>query len=341
MNGWSAQGTGKGTPASEQEPSQTAPAFTSAPLQPQRAHGEALPAPSALPDWNLLRAFLAVVDAGSLTGAARQLATSQPTLSRQIGELESSLGVVLFERVARGLQLTVAGQVLVPGARQMQQAAHGISLAALGQTQELAGTVRLTASEMTSVWVLPPILAQLRRQHPQIQIELLVSNVQENLLERQADIAVRHIRPSQTGLVARKIGDAPMGGWAHSDYMERLERPFDLARAEDYDWIGYDRSDVLLRAFRSAGIQAERNFFKLRCDNQVAGWQLALNGLGIAFATAYVARQTPGMQQVLGAQQVGYLPVWLTAHRELRQSARIRLVFDALAQGLQRMVEPA
>lgn len=333
----------KGSPASGPEPSQPPAdeAITSAPLQAQRLRDEALPAPSAPPDWNLLRAFLAVVDAGSLTGAARQLATSQPTLSRQIGELESSLGVILFERVARGLQLTVAGQVLVPWARQMQQAAHGIALAALGQTQQLAGTVRLTASEMTSLWVLPPILVQLRRQHPQIQIELLVSNAQENLLERQADIAVRHIRPSQSGLVARKIGDAAMGAWAHSDYLQHMGGHFDLSRAAAYDWIGYDRSEVLLRAFRAAGIPAERDFFQLRCDNQPAGWQMALNGLGIAFATAHVARQAPGMQQVLGVEQVGYLPVWLTAHRELRHSARIRLVFDALALGLQRMVEPA
>ena len=293
---------------------------------------------SGLPDWNLLRAFLAVVDTGSLTGAARQLATSQPTLSRQIGELERVLGVILFERVARGLQLTGAGQVLLPWARQMQQAAHGMALAALGQTQQLAGSVRLTASEMTSVWVLPPLLAGLRRRHPEIQIELLVSNMQENLLERQADIAVRHVRPTQGGLIARKIGVAAMGAWARRDYVERVGGHIDMERAHEYDWIGYDRSDALLRAFRAAGIPAQREFFNIRCDNQVAGWQMALHGVGIAFATAHVARQAAGMQQVLGAEQVGYLPVWLTAHRELRHSARIRLVFDALAEGLHDMV---
>ena len=157
-------------------------------------------------DWNLLRAFMAVVDAGSLTGGARILATSQPTLSRQIAALETSVGVALFERVARGLRLTVAGEALLGPARQMQEASLSVSLAALGQTQQLAGTVRLTASEMGSAYVLPEIVAKMRHAHPEIQIELLASNRVENLLERQADIAIRHVRPAQDSLVARCLG---------------------------------------------------------------------------------------------------------------------------------------
>lgn len=290
------------------------------------------------PDWNLLRAFLAVVDAGSLTGATRLLATSQPTLSRQIAELESSVGVALFERVARGLRLTASGEALVWPARQMQTAAQAISLTVLGQTQQLAGTVRLTASEMTSAYVLPTILTRLRHTHPEIQIDLVASNRVENLLERQADIAIRHTRPTQSSLVRRHVGDARLGAFAHIDYLTRVGGRIDLARASDYDWIGHDTSDMVLRGFRAAGLPVEREFFSFRCDNHVVGWQAALAGLGISFAPFSVAACWPEMRPVLPDGMIPKMPVWVTAHRELRHSARIRVVFDTLMDGLQVMV---
>lgn len=285
-------------------------------------------------DWNQLRAFVAVVEAGSLTAAARLLATSQPTLSRQIADLEATLGMALFERVARGLRLTAAGESLLPAARQMQAAARAASLAALGQSQDLRGTVRLTASEMTSAFILPDVLRPLRQAHPEIQIELVASNRMENLLDRQADIAIRHARPTQTALMAQCLGETPVGAYAHADYLARFGGEVDLQRAGDYDWIGLDTSDMLLRGFREAGFPVVREFFALRCDNMIVGWQMALAGLGIALAPAVVAARWPRMQAVLPAERIPKLPVWLTAHRELRQSARIRVVFDTLAAGL-------
>ncbi|MHB1676974.1 MAG: LysR family transcriptional regulator [Sulfuriferula sp.] len=289
-------------------------------------------------DWNLLRVFLAVVDAGSLTGATRLLSTSQPTLSRQIAELESMLGVVLFERVARGVRLTIAGKTLLPPARQMETAAQLLSLTALGQTQQISGTVRLTASEMFSAFVLPKILAPLRQTQPQIQIELVASNRLENLLERQADIAIRHTRPKQGGLVAKRVGDVCIGAFAHTDYLIRVEGKVELSRAAEYDWIGMDSSDILLRGFRKAGLAVERDFFAFRCDNQIVGWQAALAGVGIGFAPVAIAKRWPEMQRVLLEVPIPKMPVWLTAHRELRSSTRIGLVFDALAEGLQRIL---
>lgn len=286
-------------------------------------------------DWNLVRAFLAVVDAGSLSGATRLLATSQPTLSRQIAELERSIGVTLFERVARGLHLTVAGETLVPAARQMQVAAQVMSMKVLGQSQEMAGTVRITASEMTATYQLPPILAALRRAHPEIQIELLVSNRIENLLERHADIAVRHMRPNQAGLIAKSLGKMALNGYAHVDYLERVGGSIDLRNAALYDWIGYDTDDLLIKGFRAIGIAVERDFFATRCDNLVTDWHMTLAGMGIGITAEVVGSQYPQMRAVLPSNLVPPLPVWLTAHRELRQSARIRVVFDALAKGLE------
>lgn len=285
---------------------------------------------SALPDWNLLRAFLAVVDAGSLTAASRLLHTSQPTLSRQIAELESLLGITLFERAARGLRLTATGMSLVAPARSMESAAQAISLSALGQTQQLEGCVRLTASEMTSAFILPPILQRLRQNYPQIQIELLASDNVENLLERQADIAIRHIRPQQGALVAKRLGEVNVGAFAHRSYLARIGGSVDWQHPERYDWIGLDASDRLLRAFQEAGVPVTREFFAFRCDNPVVCWQAALAGLGISFAPYCIATLWPEMQPVLPMEMIPAMPMWLTTHRELRHSARIRVVYDAL-----------
>ncbi|MBI3525356.1 MAG: LysR family transcriptional regulator [Betaproteobacteria bacterium] len=290
-------------------------------------------------DWNLIRAFLAVVESGSLTGAAKILAASQPTLSRQIGELELRVGAALFERVARGLRLTQAGEALVAPARQMQLAAQALSLTALGQSQQVAGTVRLTASEMTSAYLLPEILAGLRRAQPEIQIELVASNRIENLLERQADIAIRHTRPSQGGLIARRIGELGMGAYASAEYLARVGGKVDARRPQAYDWIGYDSTDLLLRGFRKAGIPVSRELFGFRCDNHIVDWEAAVAGVGIGFAPNVTAKRWPKMRSVLPKKMVPPMPVWLTVHRELRSSLRIQRVFDALAAGLLRLVD--
>jgi DNA-binding transcriptional LysR family regulator len=295
----------------------------------------------AAPEWHLVQSFLAVVDAGSLSGAARLLGVSQPTLSRQMAALGARVGAELFVRSARGLRLTDAGLALVEPARKMQAAAQALSLTAAGQTQQLAGTVRLTASEMTAAFLLPPLLADLRRQHPQIQIELVASNREENLLEREADIALRHVRPKQGGLIARRVGDLPMQAYAHRDYLAAKGGRASLERLHEYDWIGLDRSDLLLRGFGKAGIRVGREFFGFRCDNQIVCWQAALAGMGIAFAAQRVARAWSIMQPALPDGVVEPMPLWLVTHQELRQSARIRCVFDWLMLALQEMPEQA
>ncbi len=301
-------------------------------------HDSSTPERPQAVDWALVRAFLAVVEAGSLTAAAVTLGVSQPTLSRQVAALEASIGSPLFERVGRGLRLTAAGQALTAPARQMQTAANEFAVAALGQSRELAGSVRLTASEMTAAFVLPQILSELRRRHPEIQLELAVSNRLENLLEGEADIAVRHARPKQGGLVARRLGELRLGAFAHESYLARVGGRIDPATPERYDWIGLDRSDLLLRGFRRVGWKVGREFFAVRCDDQVAGWQMAVAGMGIGFGTHIAARACPGMREVLPAAMVPPLPVWLSTRRELRGSARMRVVFDHLAVGLQALV---
>lgn len=296
------------------------------------------PSPAPELDWHLVRVFLTVVESGSLTAAAGQLSASQSTLSRKIDELEIELGVALFERTARGLRLTTAGESLLEPARRMRQAAQAVSLTALGQTQQLHGTVRVTASEMTAAYLLPGPIRHIRSMHPEIQIELVVSNRVESLLERQADIALRHTEVEQQDLIARRLGQLELGAYAHRDYLAQAGGAVDPGQLARYDWIGYDTSDALLRGFSQAGNPVTREFFNLRCDNHIVGWQLALAGAGICVAPRIVADCAPAVQLALPATTIAPLPLWLVSHRELRHAPRIQAVFALLGDSLQAML---
>lgn len=289
-------------------------------------------------DWNLIRAFVAVAQHGSLTRAALALQVSQPTLSRQIAELEQAMAAALFERQARGLRLTARGEALLEPAQRMLAAAQAVSLTAAAQDEALAGTVRLTASEMVSAYVLPPLLARLAREHPAIQIELVASNALGNLLEREADIAIRMVRPTQTALIARHIADWEVGFFAHRDYLAGVGGT-ELA-VQAYRWIGLDQSTVLIDGFKSAGYSVDREFFAMRCENHMVNWQCVLAGLGVGIGIKVVATRFAELELVWPQQEIPPLPVWLTAHRELRSSPRLRLVFDYLAAGLAQMHPP-
>lgn len=285
------------------------------------------------PDWALLRAFVAVAQAGSLSGAAQELGSSQPTLSRQMSQLEAQTGSVLFERTRRGLKLTPAGAALLGPVQRMQHHAREWSMAAAGGSQSLAGTVRITASEIMSAYVLPAALRALRQRHPEIQIEVVASNAVENLLEREADIALRMVRPRQSALVTRKLTEMPLALYAHRDYLKDYGKPRP-GNMHEHQWVGYDRSDQLLRGFRAAGHKVPREFFGFRCDNQIVAWQAVVAGLGIGVGMTPLARQIPELVQVLREVKVPSLPVWLTAHRELKSTLRLKTVFDALVQAL-------
>ena len=290
-------------------------------------------APRREPDWALLRAFLEVAQAGSLSRAALALGSSQPTLSRQVAQLEAQLGHALFERTTRGVRLTEAGAALRVPVERMREQALQFELVAAGRSQSLAGTVRVTASDVYSAYVLPPLLRALRESQPEIQIELVASDRVENLLERDADIALRTVRPRQTALVARRLADQPLGLYAHRDYLLAHGRPT-AATLRQHAWVGYDRSDQMLRGFRAAEIVVDKTMFGFRCDNQIVAWQAVLAGLGIGVMAQRVAAQFPQVLRVLPKVVIAPMPLWLTAHRELRGTPRLRVVFDALAQAL-------
>ncbi|MDP3896355.1 MAG: LysR family transcriptional regulator, partial [Mesorhizobium sp.] len=200
-------------------------------------------------DWNLIRSFVAVAESGSLSAAARLLNASQPTLGRHVAELERALGVVLFRRGKKGYELTGQGLALMERGRAVTEHAAAFSRMALGATETIAGTVRIAASEVVAAYVLPPIIARLGIEEPGIEVEIVASNQVENLLRRDADIAVRMVKPAQNELVARKIADLPLCACAATDYLDRRGRPRRREDLEDHDLVGLDRGDELIAGF--------------------------------------------------------------------------------------------
>ena len=221
-------------------------------------------------DWSLVQSFLAVAEKGSLSAGGRHLRLTQPTVGRHIQTLERDLGIALFHRQARGMALTEQGMTLLEHARAMRASAEALSLHATGKSNDLTGTVRITASVFASHHFLPGIIADLREAHPEIDIELAPSDETENLLFREADIAVRMYRPTQLDMITLHLGDVQLGLFGAKRYLARRGKPQTPEDLLDHDIVGYDRNDGLIRGFRDAGFEIERDFFPVRCDNHLS-----------------------------------------------------------------------
>ncbi len=289
-------------------------------------------------DWRLIRCFLAALEHGSLLGAARALGSSQPTMGRYLAELESQLGVVLFERTGRGLKPTAAALELAEPARSMDAGALELARRTSGQKSELSGTVRLSASEPVAALMLPNVLHDMRLALPHIQIELVASDAVSNLLRREADIALRMMRPEQATVIARKMGDVAIGVYGHRRYLDRRGTPHKVEDLFQHDLIGHDRADNIIRVARKLGYTLKPESFTLRSDSPLVHWHAVRSGFGLAFLGAFQARGEPDLVRVLPGLRIPPLPMWLVVHREIRTSPRIRAVYDFLAQRLPSLV---
>jgi len=285
-------------------------------------------------DWNRARAFLVTAEEGSLSAAARVLGLAQPTLGRQVDALEAELGVVLFERVGRGLTLTPSGMDLLDHVRAMGEAATRVSLAAAGHSQSVEGKVVIAASDVVAAFVLPPILARLRQAQPGIEVEIVVSTRASDLLRREADIAIRNFRPSEPDLIARKIVDVPARLYATHAYLERLGNPrlpHDLRMA---DFISIDGSGMFLKGLNAMGLNLTERNFPILTENYLVMWEMVKQGLGIGILDGSIGDAEPSVKRALPDLEPFVFPIWLVAHRELNTSRRIRIVFDLLASEL-------
>lgn len=286
------------------------------------------------PPWDALRTFGAVMRDASLSGAARRLALSQPTVGRHIDAIEQALGVSLFARSPQGLTPTPDALALAPHIEAMAAAAAALERAASGEAAADRGVVRVTASEVVGCEVLPPLFASLQAAHPGLAVELALTNRNEDLARRDADIAVRMIRPTQSGLVARRIGRSAIGLYAHRDYLARCGTPRTLADLDGHCVIGFDRDDRSFRAVGAGPAPFSRDAFRFRCDSDLAQLAALRAGVGVGGCQTAIARREAALVPVLPGAFRYALEMWLAMHEDAKATRRVRLVFDHLARGL-------
>lgn len=285
-------------------------------------------------DWNQVRAFLATAEEGSLSAAARALGQTQPTLSRQVAALEEDLGVTLFERAGRAMALTEAGRDLMEHVRIMADAATKVSLVASGQSQTVEGKVVITATGAMATYYLPPIIRRIRDEAPGITLDIVTSNEVQDLTRREADISIRHARPTQPDLIAKLVGDSAAHLYASEDYIKSLGPIRTLKDIEHADFIGFDRNDELIAEMARHGLTLTPDNFTVNARAGTVMRELVVQGLGIGFLTRDVEKMEPRIKAILPDKITLPVPVWLVTHRELHTSKRIRVVYDILSEDL-------
>ena len=283
-------------------------------------------------DWNRARAFLVTAEEGSLSAAARALGMTQPTLGRQVAALEDELGVLLFDRVGRGLPLTANGLELIDHVRAMGDAARDVSMTASGQSTSVEGTVRITATEIASAYVLPAMIARLRAEHAGIEVEVVATNLLRDLRRREADIAIRSVRPTDPQLIARKLQSETVRLYASVEYLDRYG-PFDTpASLSTAAFLGFDENNRFVEALNGRGLRLSEHQFPVRTGSHLAQWQMVRQGLGIGVMLSRVGDADPMVRCAVPWFENFEIDVWLVAHREVNSSRRVRLVFDWLVQ---------
>ncbi|WP_329741156.1 LysR family transcriptional regulator [Dyella sp. A6] len=289
------------------------------------------------PGWELYRSFLAVAREGSLSAAARMLGMTQPSVGRHIRQLEVALGVALFTRSPRGLALTELGDELAAHAQSMDAASAALRRAASGSRQDVRGVVRISCSDVVGAEVLPPMLVTLRKRYPGIVIELSPSNRVEDLLRKDADIAVRMVRPTQGALVARRVGSIPLGLYAHRRYLKAHGRPQKVGELAQHAIIGFDHETPALRAIRHR-LPFGREHFALRTDSDLTQLAALRAGFGIGVCQCAIARRDRQLERLLPDAFELELDTWLVMHEDLRTSHRVRAVYDHLFAALKNYV---
>lgn len=287
-------------------------------------------------DWNRAQAFLATAEAGSLSAAARQLGLTQPTLSRQVAALEAELDATLFERVGKKLVLTETGISLLEHARAMGEAATAMTLAASGHAQTTEGRVSISASDAYAAYILPDIVERIREEAPQVTLVIISRNSLSDLRRREADIAIRHVRPDEDGLVGKLVRHSTAHFYASQSWLARNGHPKSGADIAQH-LIGFEDTERFAEYMRGIGVPATGDSFRLVSENSVVVWEMVKRGLGIGAMMREIAKRTTGIVELLPKTEAARVPVWLVTHRELRTSRRIRVVFDILADELTRL----
>ena len=292
-------------------------------------------------DWNRARAFLVTVEEGSLSAAARALGTTQPTLGRQVSALERELGIVLFERVGRAMELTPNGLELASYIRNMGTAATQVSLAAAGKSQSLEGSVSITASEIEATHLLPPLLKKLHAEEPGITVKIVVSNETLNLRRREADIAIRSFKPDQPDLIAEKIKDVPCRLYGAEAYLGTFNQRLPLGIANRPEFIGFENTDRQISALLLMGLNVDIRDFPVVTDSHLVHLHLARGAVGLAILPEDIGDIYSELRRAFPDIAPLIVPMWLVTHREMKTNRRVRRVFKFLADELVHPASPA
>lgn len=290
------------------------------------------------PSWEFYRTFLEVLREGSLSGAARALGMTQPTVGRHVERIEESIGAALFIRTQQGLSPTHIALALRPYAEAMESTSAALLRVASSEGDDVRGTVRITASDIVAVEVLPSILAQLHAAYPELVIELVPSNRMQDLLLREADIAVRMLAPSQDVLVARRIGEVELGLYGHRSYLDRQHPPASIDELNNHALIGYDKETASIRALMAQAPWLSELRLALRTDSDLAGLAALRAGFGLGFCQVGIASRDANLVRLFPEHISLSLDTWLVMHEDLRDSPRYRVTFAALAEGLARYI---
>lgn len=287
-------------------------------------------------DWNAARAFCATVETGSLSAAARTLGLTQPTLSRQIAALEAGLGVTLFERVGKRLVLTETGRGLLEPARAMATAAQALALAAEGRSQDVTGRVVISATDAVSAYLLPDIMGHIRALAPQVTLVVSATDSISDLRRREADIAIRHVRPAEPELIGRLVCEMTAHFYAAETWVARNGVPRTAADLRKVELLGFEPVDRFVEHLNKAGVPVAADQFRIVSANAVTLWEMTRRGLGVGMMLQECAARMPGLVRLLPDLPGTPVPVWVVTHREVHTSRRVRLVFDAIAEFLAR-----
>ncbi|MDX1737954.1 MAG: LysR family transcriptional regulator [Alphaproteobacteria bacterium] len=285
-------------------------------------------------DWNQLKYFLVASEEGSLSGAARALGTTQPTLSRQIAALEEAMGVVLFERGERGLKLTDNGLSLIDHVANMAGFAEKFATRAAGAQEEIEGVVSISAGDLTTAYLVPLMLKHVREREPGIRIELVATNRYSDLKRREADIALRHTEPNQSGLISKQVRYEEFYLYAADSYLDKLGNPDSIEGFNDADFVAFDETDTLRNVLRGQGLKLYNKNFPYISENHTVHWEIVRQGLGIAPMPFCMGDNEPGVSRILPDLTPMMFPLWVVVHKDLMLSKRVKFVFDTLVEKL-------
>jgi DNA-binding transcriptional LysR family regulator len=283
-------------------------------------------------DWNRAKAFLVTAEKGSYSAAAKALNLTQSTLGRQVQALEEELGVVLFDRGGKGIQITPIGLDLIEHVKAMAEGASKLSLAAMGQSEELEGTVTITASEANSAFLLPPVIRKIRSLAPGINIEIVAKNDSADLRKREADIAVRHFQPKQPDLIIKKVSDSLGNFYATKEFIKK-NGPFKSVKdLSEVNFVGMGDIASFIEGMKTFGINLTKNNFPIITESHFVHWNLVKEGLAVGIMPHSIGDKDKSVERVLKNYKGINFPTWIVSHRELRTNRRIRFVFDQLVE---------